>query len=357
MTGGRLSGFKPPARWGFLIALSVTIAAIFHAFAVPASFLVGPLLAGILVATNGGGIRLPTLPYLTAQSMVGCLIARAITADIVRTFIDHWPLFIAVVVAILAASSLLGWLMTRFRVLPGTTAVWGSSPGAATPMMLMAEAFGADSRLVAFMQYLRVVFVAIAAAMIAGFWLKAPASPAPAIDLLRPLDWPAFAETLAVAAAGALLGRRLGIPAGGFLVPLAFGAVLQVSGVIRIELAEPLLIVSYTLLGWSVGLSFTRAVVVHAVKAMPQIALSTLILIGFCGGLAYVLTRTLGIDPLTAYLATSPGGIDSVAIIAASAQVDVSFVMAMQTFRMIMVLLAGPSLARLVARSTDTASG
>ena len=41
-------------------------------------------------------------------------------------------------------------------MLPGTTAVWGSSPGAATAMVLMAEAFGADARLVAFMQYLRV---------------------------------------------------------------------------------------------------------------------------------------------------------------------------------------------------------
>lgn len=40
------------------------------------------------------------------------------------------------------------------------------------------------------------------------------------------------------------------------------------------------------------------------------------------------------------------------AIIAASAHVDVSFVMALQTFRLIMVLMIGPPLARLVARST-----
>ena len=52
-------------------------------------------------------------------------------------------------------------------MLPGTTAVWGSSPGAATAMVLMADAFGADARLVAFMQYLRVIFVSMAAALIA----------------------------------------------------------------------------------------------------------------------------------------------------------------------------------------------
>jgi uncharacterized membrane protein AbrB (regulator of aidB expression) len=55
-----------------------------------------------------------------------------------------------------------------------------------------------------------------------------------------------------------------------------------------------------------------------------------------------------GIDPLTAYLATSPGGADSVAIIAASSNVDAAFVMSMQTLRFLGVLLAGPALARFV---------
>ena len=41
---------------------------------------------------------------------------------------------------------------------------------------------------------------------------------------------------------------------------------------------------------------------------------------------------------------------DSVAIIAASTPVNVPFVMAMQALRFVAVLLAGPALARLVAR-------
>ncbi len=56
-----------------------------------------------------------------------------------------------------------------------------------------------------------------------------------------------------------------------------------------------------------------------------------------------------GVDPLTAYLATSPGGSDSIAIIAASTNVDVSFVMAMQTVRMIAVLFLAPVLTKFIA--------
>ncbi len=78
---------------------------------------------------------------------------------------------------------------------------------------------------------------------------------------------------------------------------------------------------------------------------------SIVVLIAFCGGIAWVLTNELGIDPLTAYLATSPGGMDSVAIIAAAAgNLDISFIMAMQMVRLLVVLIFGPMLARLVAR-------
>ena len=75
-------------------------------------------------------------------------------------------------------------------------------------------------------------------------------------------------------------------------------------------------------------------------------------LISFCAGLAFVLTKILGIDALTTYLATSPGGMDSVAIIAASSKVDMSFVMALQTIRFIIVLVVGPPMARFIAQKT-----
>ena len=52
---------------------------------------------------------------------------------------------------------------------------------------------------------------------------------------------------------------------------------------------------------------------------------SILALMAFCAGIGWILTRLLGVDMLTAYLATSPGGADSIAIIAASTGVDLGF--------------------------------
>lgn len=340
-------------QWSSLLGVSIVLAAVLEVAGLPAALLMGPMMAGVIFGTNGATVRVPRLPYFGAQAIVGCLIARTMTADIIATFLKDWPLFLGVVLAVVLASAVLGWLMSRLQVLPGTTAVWGSSPGAATAMMVVAEAFGADARLVAFMQYLRVVFVAIAASIFGRFWVDTSNAVAAPIVWFPPIDAPALAATLAAAGLGALAGRLSRLPAGTFMGPVIAAALLQGSGLTHIELPEWLLAASYALLGWNIGLNFTRKILAHAWRALPQIILSILVLLGFCGALGFILTKTVGIDPLTAYLATSPGGMDSIAIIAASSkQVDVPFVMALQTVRLVIVLLTGPSLARFVARLT-----
>jgi membrane AbrB-like protein len=140
------------------------------------------------------------------------------------------------------------------------------------------------------------------------------------------------------------------IPAGALLVPMIIGVVLSESRVATITLPLWLLAGSYALVGWSIGLRFTRPMVLHAARLLPRIVASIFVLIALCGCLAYVLHIVTGTDALTAYLATSPGGADSVAIIAASSKVDLPFVMSMQIARMLLLILIGPSLARLLVR-------
>ena len=330
--------------WSALIALSVGAGALLLWVHAPA----GPLLAAMVVAGAGGKVRFPAAPFVVAQGIVGCMTAGMVPISIASDVLDHWLLFSFGVVSVVMASSLLGWLMTRWQVLPGTTALWGTSPGAASVMTLMAESYGADVRLVALMQYSRVLVVAAVAALVARMFGVA-AHQAQAIVWFPPTNWIALAETLALAVAGPVAARYLRIPAGAFLVPLVVGAVLVHFGWLHIELPPWLLAASYAFVGWNVGLRFTRPLLAHAARAMPRIIACSLVLIALCGGIAGVMVVAAGVDPLTAYLATSPGGSDSIAIIAASTNVDVSFVMAMQTVRMLAVMFLAPMLTRFVA--------
>jgi uncharacterized protein len=345
-----MTWLPPAAQWILLIALSAGIGAFLLWLHAPAALMLGPLLAAMMLAAGGGRVRFPLSPFVVAQGIIGCLIARMVPLTIIGDILDHWLLFTAGVLFVVAASSLLGWLMTRLRILPGTTALWGTSPGAASVMTIMAESYGADIRLVAVMQYLRVVLVAAIAAVVAKlFGVSASQGPA-AIVWFPPIAWLPLAETLALAVAGPLVARALRIPAGAFLVPMVAGIVLTHFGWLAIELPAWLLAASYALVGWNIGLRFTRPLLIHAARALPRIVGCTVLLIALCGLVALMLVYGAGVDPLTAYLATSPGGSDSIAIIAASTDVDVSFVMAMQTVRMIAVLFLAPVLTKFIAK-------
>jgi membrane AbrB-like protein len=335
--------------WPALIVLSAGLAALLFWLHAPAALMLGPLLAAMVVASSGGQVRIPVSASVVAQGIVGCMIAKMVPLSIVGDVVDHWPLFAFGIVSVIIASSLLGWVMMRLGVLPGTTALWGSSPGAASVMSIMAEDYGADVRLVAFMQYSRVVLVAAVASVVAKAFGAGAPHQATAVVWFPAIDWLSLAATLALAMLGPLVARVLRIPAGAFLVPLIGGIVLTHLGWLTIELPPWLLAICYALVGWNVGLRFSRPLLVHAALALPRMLACTVTLIVLCGGIAALLVVFAGMDPMTAYLATSPGGSDSIAIIAASSNVDVSFVMAMQTVRMLVVMFVAPVLTKFIA--------
>ena len=63
----------------------------------------------IVVAVSLGSPR-----TIRRIALIGCLIARSIPPAIIGEILHHWPLFFAVVAAVIAASTTLGWLLTRW---------------------------------------------------------------------------------------------------------------------------------------------------------------------------------------------------------------------------------------------------
>jgi membrane AbrB-like protein len=272
------------------------------------------MMAAIWLSVQWGTLNLSKPAFVMAQAVLGCLMAQSMRPPALSRVLAHWPVFVGVNLLVITAGGLLGWLLVRRKVLPGTTALWGIAPGAASAMVLMAESYGADMRLVAFMQYTRVVIVTAVAAWVAHLAISVDALPA----------------------------MQQQMPAGGMVLALVIGTTLQSLGLLVIELPWWLLTMAYATIGWSVGLRFTRAILMHAWQALPMVlaAIAALMLLGLV--LATLLVMLAGVAPLTAYLATSPGGADSVVVIAATSAVDAGFVMAMQLVRFLMVLILGP---------------
>ncbi|MCJ2062850.1 AbrB family transcriptional regulator [Methylobacterium sp. J-088] len=336
--------------WAALVAVSAAISyGLTHAH-FPAALLLGPMIGAIGFGVGGSRLHVPRPAFNAAQAMIGCLVAHAVTGQIAQTLLEDGPLIVAVVFVTVAVSGVVGLVLTRLRVLPGTTAAWGSSPGGASAMVAMAEDFGADPRLVAFMQYVRVAAVVFSASLAARFLMENPAAAGASggAEAVEPLS---LLATLAVAVIGAGAALALRVPAGAQIGPMVLGSLLHATGVVRMALPVPILELAYACIGIYVGLRFTRETLRRTVTALPGILVATFSVIALCGAWGWGLTLLLPIDLLTAVLATSPGGLDSVAIIAVGSKADVSFVLAVQTLRLFVVLLTGPLLAKWISRS------
>ena len=143
---------------------------------------------------------------------------------------------------------------------------------------------------------------------------------------------------------------RLRIPGGPLLATMALGIAAHVAGLSDLLLPHGLLMLAYGMIGLAVGLQFTKAILLTALRNLPAMIVAIGVLVAICAGMGAALVAMTGMDPLTAYLATSPGAIDTIAIVALGSDVDMPTVASLQAARFLAVVLIAPHAARLLAR-------
>ena len=124
-----------------------------------------------------------------------------------------WLPVLLVSAGTLALSVAAGKLLARTTDCDETTAALGLVAGGATGIVAMADELGGDGRLVAFMQYARVLIVVLITPLVAALAFPGHATaPAAAMEtpLLGEASWWAITAATAVAGAGR---RRAGAPA------------------------------------------------------------------------------------------------------------------------------------------------
>lgn len=336
-----LSARQLSLRWSALLGLSILFAACFLVIHLAAGLMLGPMIAGIGLVVSGNGVTVKRPWFALSQAVLACMVAGSLNPTVLHDIAAHGVLMAFSVLSVIVVSFGIGAVLAWFGVMPGTTALWGSSPGGASTMMLICGAFGADPRLAAFMLYFRVILVAIATSLVA--WLVT--GPGKGI-YLPPLPKGDLVPTLLLVVSGGLIGLRLRFPAAPLLLTMALGAIAQLSGLFTVSAPQWLRVPAYFIIGWTIGLRFTAPVLRYALHALPAVFVSSLAMVGGCALLAWPVAKYAHIDLLSAYLATSPGGLDTVIIISASVPVALPFIISMQTARMLTVLVLGPLIAK-----------
>jgi hypothetical protein len=128
---------------------------------------------------------------------------------------------------------------------------------------------------------------------------------------------------------------------------MALTVVAELTGLsFGLQVPAVLVQVAYMLIGWQAGLAFTRESL-RAIERLLPLAFGLIVALNVATvGLGVALAKVAGISPLEGYLATSPGGIYAVLATAVETGSNVTFVIAAQVLRVLLMLFAAPLLAR-----------
>jgi hypothetical protein len=259
---------------------------------------------------------------------------------------DDWLAVALVSLATLAVSLAAGAVLARTTALDRPTAALGMIAGGASGIVGISDDLGGDDRLVAFMQYLRVLVVVLVTPLLVGVVFPgAQTGSAPASGpILGTAD--GWLLTAAIAAAGQLIR----LPARALLGPMLIAGTLTLTGSADFTVPALLRETGFAVIGLYIGLRFTTQTIRMVGRLLVPTLTAILGLLVACFALAIVLNATTSVSLEDAYLATTPGGLYAVLAVAFGAGANTTFIVAVQSLRVLVMVVLAPLAVRRVLR-------
>jgi membrane AbrB-like protein len=339
------------ARWACLAAATAAAGRLIGQAGLASSYLFGALLVGIAVALAAPGrLAVPPALFTAAQAVAGVALGTYLDSSSLDAIAGAWPALALVTTTTLAISLAAGALLARWTALDPATAALGMVAGGAAGIVGISGELGADDRLVAFMQYLRVLLIVLLTPLLAALVFPGGDGHAPAPDPALG-DARGWLIALAVAAGGAAAGIRARIPGGALIGPLVIAALLTLA-VPDGEFDVPPLLseIAFAVIGLQVGLRFTLATIRRLGTLLVPVVLGVLGVMAACAVLGVVLQAVTSVSLRDAYLATTPGGVYAVLAIALGSDADAAFILAAQGLRLVVMIALAPFVIRWLVR-------
>ncbi len=154
--------------------------------------------------------------------------------------------------------------------------------------------------------------------------------------------------SIVTAIGAALLLDWLNFPAGALIGAMIAIAGLKLSGNMVWDMPGALRFGALVVIGWDLGTKFNPELVSTVTNNIVPLVLvvATFLVMGWV--LAWVLWKLGLMDPVTAVLATSPGGLVQMGALTADMEANAALVVGFHLLRIVSVLLSVPLVSRLV---------
>ncbi|MBP5978923.1 MAG: AbrB family transcriptional regulator [Halomonas sp.] len=326
---------------------SLTVGAIggtfFQLTGLPLAWMLGPLIANLLVSSQGINVVVPERLRNIFLAVMGLVLGSQVTPELAHRVID-WPVSAILLILGIGASTAAASAWYRRCGFDSVSAWFAAAPGAMTAMIILGDKCGGDPQRIAIAQSLRVILVILFLPPLFWAYESGGASTAPQATgfehawmlLLIPVLLP--------------LGRWLRFPTPALLVPLLTAALLSGFDIASLALPPWGMNLMLWVLGSAIGSRFKGMTRRLWGRYLWQSGAATLLALAVLALFAELIHQFVGVGRDVALLALAPGGIGEIAILAVALNIDPVFVAFHHLLRMVVLMAFAPIWARWLLR-------
>lgn len=345
----RNNKIRTALRWGILLIASLALSWLFQALGIPAAPLFAAMLAGILLSSWTSVPYARAFPHL-GQVLLGSEIGLLFSKPAMAIILQHWAPILLISAATLLLSLAIGVLFSRWQEVDSSTGLLGMTAGGAAGITAIAHELGAETGLVAILQYLRVALVMLSLPVVVLLIFSHPVQEATRLHA-APASWSGTVLLLVGAAAAVWIARRIHLTTPYLLGPLFVSLALTASqNSPTPALPHSLLLLAYLLIGWQAGLQLSLTRIRTYLRLLPHALALIVVLNLLCALLGVLLAQLVGVSDLDGYLATAPGALYAAVAVSMAAHGNVLFVLGAHLARLLMMLIIMPPLAQRLRR-------
>jgi hypothetical protein len=228
------------------------------------------------------------------------------------------------------------------------TAIFSGAPGTLTAMVIIGAESGADERMIALTQGLRVVLVVILMPLVVTALLATAPGHAAILPEGGAFNGVDGVLLLAAASVGYVVASLFSLPAAAMTGAMLASTALYIGGLVDYRPPDVLLGVALWILGSAIGSRFSTVTAATFFRVSRHGVAATAIIICVSAIFALLVSWLTNTRYLTALLSFTPGGVAEMCLIAIAFDIDPAFVAVHHLLRIAILISAVPFAAKLL---------
>lgn len=330
--------------------VSFTVGWIMQALGMPAGWLLGALMTGIIWSFFIQKLIFRSELFTVSLALVGISIGFMVVPEEVWAYRMLLPAFLLTLVLTLAGGIVLGKLFGKWSKTSGNTAFFCCLPGGASEVIALSERYNADQRIVAAFHTARITLFVFVVPLLVGIGTNTTG-----IDIVEPVQSNGINMGLAglaglAAALVFFLSRFISFPGAPMFVAIIIGFSLHQLVVPNYEMPNFVMGSAQVLIGSLIGMRFDRETLRELARIGKPSAAALSLYVIMSVVLALVFFVLTSLPFYTTLLAIVPAGAAEMASTAATLELDATVVATLQMLRVLSLFIALPFLIRFFAQ-------